>query len=174
LPGYDYTQPGAYFVTICAHERACLFGEVVGGEMHTNRYGYLVHEEWFKTAEIRPNVALRNDEWIVMPNHVHGIIRLTSAPDPVGARRRRAPTAPNSEGFGKPVNGSLPTIVRAFKSITTRRINRERGTPHADVWQANYYEHVVRDESALARLRQYIAENPIRWAMDPENVERSR
>lgn len=86
LKGYDYTQPGAYFITICTHERAHLFGAVVEGEMRLNEWGEIVREEWFKTAQIRPYVTLYPDEFVLMPNHVHGIVWI------VGARRRRAPT----------------------------------------------------------------------------------
>ncbi|MBC7076849.1 MAG: transposase, partial [Synergistales bacterium] len=91
LPGYDYTQPGAYFVTLCTHERAPLFGAVVDGQMVFNTFGKIVREEWFKTAEIRPYLALHDEECVVMPNHIHGIIWIVD--DPVGATRRVAPTS---------------------------------------------------------------------------------
>jgi len=135
LRGYDYTQPGAYFVTICTHERKALFGQVVDGDMVLNEWGWVVGEEWFKTAQIRPYVELFEDEFVVMPNHIHGILWIVD--DGVGARRRRAPTV---EQFGKPVPKSIPTIIRAFKSAVTRRINQMHGTPGARVWQRNYYK----------------------------------
>jgi hypothetical protein len=91
----------------------------------------------------------------------------------VGARRRRAPTLGTTlEQFGRPVPGSIPTIIRAFKSATTRRINEWRGTPGARVWQRNYWEHIVRNEKALERIRRYILTNPARWQMDRENPYR--
>ncbi len=166
LRDYDYAQSGAYFITVCAHQRQCLFGEIVDGKMQINPFGEIVKEEWFKTAVIRPNVTLFDDEFVIMPNHIHGIIWIV---DDVGARRRRAPTL---ERFGKPVSGSIPTIVRAFKSAVTRRINALRGTPGAPVWQRNYYEHVIRNEPALHHIREYIATNPARWAVDRENPNR--
>ena len=167
LKGYDYTQPGAYFVTICTHQRTPLFGQVVDGEMILNAFGEIVREEWFKTAQIRPYVELYDDEFIVMPNHIHGIIRIVADPTAVvGARRRRAPTV---EQFGKPVPGSIPTIVRAFKSAVTKRINQLRGTPGAPVWQRNYYEHIIRTERTLIAIRRYIIENPARWSLDRYN-----
>ena len=122
LKGYDYSLPGAYFLTIGPWDRVCLFGEVAGGEIRLSAFGGMVREEWFKTAEIRPYVDLPRDEFVVMPNHVHGIMWILD--DGVGARRRRAPT---TERFGAPVSGSIPTIVRAFKSASTRRMNEERG-----------------------------------------------
>ncbi len=165
LRGYDYTQPGAYFITIVTHERACLFGNVVNGAMQLNPLGEIVRAEWFKTAELRPSVQLDADEFVVMPNHIHGIIWIV---DDVGARRRRAPTG---EQFGKPVPGSIPTIVRAFKSAATKRINALRGTPGAPVWQRNYYEHVIRNDADLRHIRDYIQTNPARWALDSENPD---
>ncbi len=164
LPEYDYTQPGAYFVTICTYRRACLFGHIAGGVMRLNAFGEIVREEWFRTAQVRPNVELYEPEFVIMPNHIHGIIWITET---VGARRRRAPTV---ERFGRPVPGSLPTIVRAFKSAVTRRINILRGTPGAPVWQRNYWEHVIRNERALNAIRRYILANPARWHLDRYNA----
>ncbi len=175
LRGYDDTQAGAYFVTICTHRRVLLFGQVVDGEMMLNEWGKIVWEEWFKTAQVRPYVELFDDEFVVMPNHIHGIIWIVEMDDPhsVGARRRRAPTtdrrAPTVEQFGKPVPGSIPTIVRAFKSAVTHRINALRGTPGVRVWQRNYFEHIIRNQRALNATRRYIAENPLRWHLDRYN-----
>jgi len=97
LKGCDYTQPGAYFITIVTHERMPLFGEIVNGEMRLNEYGEIVRDEWFQTAVVRPYVVLHPDEFVVMPNHVHGIIWIVGDGDVdivdiVGAQRRRAPT----------------------------------------------------------------------------------
>ncbi len=178
LRGYDYTQPGAYFVTLCTHDRAHLFGDVVDGIMVLNPYGEIVRDEWFKTAEIRPYVRLDETEFVVMPNHVHGIIWIVDDDDVVGARRRRAPKwrrAPTSgpgvtlERFGAPVSGSIPTIVRAFKSAATKRINALRGTPGAPVWQRKYHEHIIHTEDDVNQIRQYIANNPLPWELDREN-----
>jgi len=170
LRGYDYAGPGAYFVTICTHERAPLFGRVVDGEMVLNEYGEIVREEWFKTARVRLYVVLYDDEFVVVPNHIHGIIWIVNTPthDAVGAWRRRAPTcrAHTTEQFGKPVPGSIPTIVRSYKSAVTRRINQMRGTLGAPVWQRNYYEHIIRDERVLNAIRRYIRQNPLRWCLD--------
>jgi len=167
LKGYDYSQPGAYFVTICTHNRACLFGDIINGQMILNNYGEIVDNEWIKTAEIRKNIIL--DEFIVMPNHVHGIIiidndaycRVTVHHDPT---INRAPT--QYECFGKPTSNTIPTIIRSLKSTITKQINIIRNTPNVPVWQRNYYEHVIRNENELNRIRQYIIDNPVKWEND--------
>ena len=164
LKGYDYTQPGAYFVTICTHERAHLFGRVVDGEMVLNAWGEIVRDEWFRTADIRANVELYADEFVVMPNHVHGIIWIVETG--VGATRQVAPTTDRPRG---PVSGSLGAIIGQYKSAVTRRINIQRNTPGGRVWQRNYYEHIIRTQRALHAIRRYIADNPRRWHLDRHN-----
>ena len=166
LKRYDYRQPGAYFVTICAQNRECLFGEIVQQEMRLNDAGRIVEDEWFRTSVVRPNVEL--DAFVVMPNHIHGIICIVN--DGRGTARR----APTMERFGHPIHGSLPTIICAFKSAATKRVNERRGTPGAPVWQRNYYEHVTRNESELNRIREYITGNPARWDEDIDNPAYSR
>jgi len=143
-----------------------LFGEVVDGEMQSNALGKIVREEWFRTAEIRPNVVLYDHEFVVMPNHIHGIIRIVDLPADVGAQRRCAPT--DDERPHVPP-GSLGAIVRAFKSAATKRINVLRKTPGKPVWQRNYYEHIVRNEKTLDAIRRYIVYNPLRWHLDRYN-----
>ncbi len=172
LKGYDYSQVGAYFLTVCAQDRACLFGEVVNGEMRLNEYGQIAHAEWFRAAALRPYVQLFDDEFVVMPNHVHGIIWIVEDNDhgdDVGATRRVAPTPAAPVIPRGPLSGSIGAIVGQFKSAVARRINTLRGTPDMPVWQRNYYEHIIRSEESLLRIRQYIADNPTRWEMDSEN-----
>lgn len=168
LPEYDYTLSGAYFVTICTHNRESLFGRVVDGKMLLNEYGKIVCEEWFRTAEVRRNVELLEGEFVVMPNHVHGIIWIVDAGNGVGAQRRCAPT-PRGITPNNVAPGSLGAIVRAFKSTVTRRINELRNTPGGRVWQRNYYEHIIRTERALNAIRRYIRDNPRRWDLDRYN-----
>jgi putative transposase len=168
LKGYDYTQAGAYFITICTQDRRRLFGEVVNGRMRLNDAGEIVRDEWFRTAALRPYVRLDDDEFVAMPNHIHGIVRIVGDVEVrhhAEERRRRAV----GEQFGKPVPGSVSTIIRAFKSATTRGINALRDTPGGVVWQRNYYEHVIRDEDALHRIQRYIIANPARWTFDRQN-----
>ena len=165
LRGYDYAQPGAYFVTICTHGRECLFGEIVNGEMRLNLYGRIVEECWQTIPHHFDGVKL--DEFVVMPNHVHGILNI------VEQRRGTACRAPTTgtEQFGQPRPHSLPTIIRSFKSAATQRVNQSRGTPGTTVWQRNYYEHVVRGDADLDRIRVYILDNPAKWHEDPNNPE---
>ena len=151
LPSYDYGQPGAYFVTVCTHDRACLFGDVIDGCMALNAHGRIARDEWRRTERLRDNVAL--DAFVVMPNHVHGIVVITGDADGSGdtdgggsTRRRdtarRVPTTGTGRRFGQPRPGTLPTIVGAFKSAATRRIQR------------------------------YIRQNPARWRRDRNHSKR--
>jgi REP element-mobilizing transposase RayT len=162
LRGYDYTQAGAYFVTACAHARECLFGEIVEGEMRLNAYGQIALECWQAILDHCAHVNL--DAFVVMPNHVHGILLLVDD----AAKSLHLST---QERFGKPVAGSLPTIVRLYKAAVTRHINELRNTPGAPVWQRNYYEHIIRDQASLDRIRAYIASNPSRWEPDQVHAD---
>ncbi|MCJ7620538.1 MAG: transposase [Anaerolineae bacterium] len=158
LKGYDYSQPGAYFVTICADRQACLFGEVRDGRMRPNDHGRIAWRCWEDLPRYYPHVRI--DSFVAMPNHVHGIIVLTEIG--VGAGLRPAPT---ESGMGFRPH-ALPEIVRAFKAFSARRINELRNMSGGRVWQRSYYERVVRNEEELNRIRQYIAENPSRWSED--------
>ncbi len=142
LPGYDYTQPGAYFITLVTHDRMPLFGEIVGGEMRLNEYGKIVRAEWFRTAIVRPYVVLYPNEFVVMPNHVHGIIWIVNA-DNVGATRRVAPT---TRPHG-PDSGSIGAIIGQFKSVTTKRINA------CAIRQAHLYGNVIITNTLSATMR---------------------
>jgi putative transposase len=164
LPEYDYSHPNSYFVTICATERRCLFGMIRAGEARLSTAGQVVEEEWLRTAQVRPYVAL--DEFVIMPNHFHGILAIAKAHE--GTARR----APTGQQFGRPIGASLPSIMGAFKSAVARRINLDLGTPGAPVWQRNYYEYVIRDEPARNRIREYIINNPLSWDLDRENPDR--
>ncbi len=163
LKGYDYAQPGAYFITICTQHRACLFGEVVDGEMRLNDYGKIVEFTWHDLVNHISGIML--DAFVVMPNHVHGIVIITDGPGVVGAGSEPAPTTPATAHTAR---HGLPEIVRQFKTFSARRINALRGTPGVSVWQRNYYEHIIRNDEALERIRRYILENPARWMRDRE------
>jgi len=168
LPAYDYTQPGAYFVTVVTHQRQCLFGEIVDGQVLVSSYGEAVGEEWLRSTQIRREMQL--DAFVVMPNHIHGIVIIGET---VGAHGR-APlhrAAPHRAPLPHRAPRSIGSFVAGFKSAVTRRINEMRGTPRLPVWQPNYYEHVIRDEEELNRIRQYIIENPARWEDDVENPD---
>ncbi len=168
LPGYSYATPGAYFITVCACNRGCLFGEVTAGEMRLNECGNIVKEEWLKTGILRPYLAM--DEFVVMPNHVHGIVIIDSN----GSRgiARYAPTETTTSQFGHLSPCSIAAIVRAFKAAATRRVNELRRAPGVPVWQRGYYEHVIRGEDDLNSVREYVRYNPSKWAEDEENPSR--
>ena len=154
-----------YFITVCTRDRDCLFGDVVDGEMRLSPAGEIVRDEWVRSAAMRPRMTL--DTFVVMPNHLHGIISLGNDPEMIKAGHVQR--APASERFGRPTSDSIPTIIRLFKSATTKRINESRSTPAEPVWQRNYHEHVIRSEESLNRIRQYIIDNPLRWEFDLEN-----
>ncbi len=200
LPGYDYAQAGAYFVTICTRGRICVLGDVVDGEVRLSELGVMVNSVWSELPRHYAHVRL--DAWVVMPNHVHGIVLLKPDDDMAGAGLKpRAGLKPAPTGVGvlpsrvsdgsrhRGVDGSilkpkaglkpaptgpkirhgLPEVVRAFKTFSARRVNAVRGGVGTSFWQRNYYEHVIRDEASLDRIRQYIVDNPARWDEDPEN-----
>ena len=178
LKEYDYTQEGAYFVTIVTHKRQPLFGEVRDGEMMLNDLGKIVMDVWNEIPRHFPNVEL--DAFVVMPNHVHGVFMIieeaSHADRIVGAthasplrdhtshRRNISESIPRPNG---PKRGSVGAIVGSFKSAASRRINARRGNA-GPLWQRNYYEHVIRNDD-LTRVRAYIDGNPARWAEDTEN-----
>ena len=163
LPDYDYSQPGAYFVTMCTTDRRCIFGQIIDGKMRLNKNGMVVAEQWVGLPTHHPNLFL--DEFVIMPNHIHGIIRLSGASQTsVGAGFQPAHASPET----KPNHG-LSEIVRGFKTYSSLTINRLQGRSGQGVWQRNYYEHVVRTEDDLDAIRRYIGENPLKWAEDPEN-----
>jgi len=158
LQGYDYSQEGAYYVTIVTYQRDCLFGEVVNGEMVLNEYGKIADECSCAIPDHFPDIEL--GAYVIMPNHVHGIIVITNG-------RGTIYRAPTQEQFQKPVTDSIPTIVRTFKAAVTRRIGREYNA--AGIWQRNYYEHIIRDEKDLQNKTDYIEANPSLWDDDDNN-----
>ncbi|GAB4318728.1 MAG: transposase [Bacteroidales bacterium] len=170
LRGYDYSRAGAYFITLCAQNREHVFGEIVDGKMILNDAGRVVAESWQWLANQYDYVDL--DEWVIMPNHMHGIVLLIDDENGGGGSgrggsgrgsSRTAPTMPMAKR--KPIGG----LVGAFKTVSTKRINQMHGTPGVKIWQRNYYEHIIRNENELNRIRQYIINNPARWATDHEN-----
>jgi putative transposase len=235
LPGFDYASPGAYFVTICVHGGECFLGEVVDGEMRLNAWGQIALEEWLASEEIRHELDL--DAFVVMPNHIHGIVWISArdsveahghgsasvgahgnapshpdvnrAPAHADADRahRRAPlpddapahvdgnAAPSRDTAPVGAHGNAPShpdppshadadrahgraplpnraarslgsFIAGYKAAVTKRINQLRDTPGLPFWQRDYWEHVIRDEESLNRIRAYIESNPARWDQD--------
>ena len=154
LSGYDYSQTGAYFVTICTRDRTYLFGEVQDDAMRLSEAGQIVRETWGSLPERFPTVRL--DAFVVMPNHVHGLLWLAFEP-----RIASLDAAENAV--------TLSDVIRAFKSISAIQVNRMLGRTGVAVWQRSFHDRIVRSEQMLAFIRRYIHENPRRWAMDRYN-----
>ncbi|MCC6563384.1 transposase [Candidatus Uhrbacteria bacterium] len=153
-PGWDYSSPAGYFVTICTHERERLFGEIRDGEMIPNGYGLMVLSVWHALSSHYSCIDL--DEFVVMPNHIHGIVWISRMPNPVGAGLKPAPTA----------RYALPEIIRGLKTFSAHRINRLRGTPGIPVWQRSYHDRIIRNRAELEAFRTYIRNNPSKWLED--------
>ncbi len=167
LQSYDYTQAGAYYVTICTQDRECLFGDIADDSMRLNDVGKMVETAWEALPSRFPSLDL--DAFVVMPNHLHGIIFLVGA--------GLVPARDQGDHKGRPYARMAPTlgdVLGTFKSITTVAYTRgvkQLAWPafRGRIWQRNYYEHIIRDEASLHGIREYITNNPLQWALDREN-----
>jgi REP element-mobilizing transposase RayT len=175
--GYDYSLPGAYFVTLISYGRMCLFGEIKDGELRQSDIGKLVYDCWLGITDHFDNTKL--DEYVIMPNHLHGIIIIL---DPYGKGEASLdkPTIGSAmiSGDASPLQpkgtqpGSIGAIIQNFKSVTTRKVNRLHFEPGYKIWQKNYYERIIRNEGELNATRRYILDNPLNWEQDQENPKR--
>jgi putative transposase len=156
LKEYDYSSPGEYFVTICTKDKHFIFGEIINNEMVLNNYGLIVNHTWNDLINHVADIEL--DSFVIMPNHIHGIIVIID--HLVGAGSEPAPTMKRH---------GIPEIVRQLKTFSARRINEIRKTPRTPVWQRNYYEHIIHNEKELNIIRDYIMNNPAEWSQDEEN-----
>ncbi len=145
LKGYDYAQPGAYFITICTWHRQNLFGEIATNEMYLSNYGKIIQLYWENLPKYHRHLEL--DQFVIMPNHMHGILILTD--NTTYQKRHR-----------------LPEIIRAFKTFSARRVNKIRRLSGVSVWQRGYYEHIIRQEKSLKAIQEYIINNPLSWEKD--------
>ncbi len=168
LNGYDYAQGGAYFVTVCAWRHQFLFGDVVDNEMHLNEIGNIIKACWNEIPYHFANVAL--DAFSAMPNHIHGIVLIVGTEHTAQTQGKNASLPPHGTA-----PNSLGAIIQNFKSVSTRKTNRIQDTPGAPLWQRNYYEHIIRSEDEMRRIRECVLANPARWKHDEENpgLERS-
>jgi REP element-mobilizing transposase RayT len=185
LQGYDYSQAGAYYVTVVTQLRECSFGEIINGEMQSNDAGKMIRAVWESMPQRFPTIEL--GAFIVMPNHFHGIVVVH---ENVGAGLVPAhddtPSTQDVPNWATtrvaPTNNSRPTmgeIIGAFKSITTHEYVKgedELGWPqfYKRLWQRNYYEHIIRDADEWNRIHLYIASNPSAWDADEENPVNAR
>ena len=153
LKGYDYSQPGAYFVTICVRDWECVLGDVVDGEMQMAEYGRVAHNFWAQVPVHFPNVSI--DTFVVMPNHIHAIILIHEPREGGDTPPLRRPT--------------LGQIVAYYKYQTTKQINVIRDNAGTPFWQRSFYDHIIRHPRELDAVRQYIANNPLKWELDRDN-----
>jgi REP element-mobilizing transposase RayT len=156
LQGYDYSNQGAYFVTICTWNRENILGDVFNSVMQLNSFGEIVMKCWQDLPIHYKYIAL--DEVVIMPNHLHGIIWING--DIAGAGFKPAPTN---------IRHGLSEIIRALKTFSSRQMNKNRNTPGTPVWQRNYFDRVIRNEKELHAIREYIINNPLQWSMDENN-----
>lgn len=194
LRGYDYTLAGAYFLTICSRDRDCIFADIEDSVAQLTPVGEVVASCWEAIPSHFPPAAL--DFYIIMPNHLHGIVVIDDRGKPGAEAMKpedtacRVPTDGHAEQFGKPVANSIPTIVRSFKSAVTKSINDDPGTAEAcrafladrlglvppgripSLWQSRYYEHIIRNDRDLDEIRAYITSNPARWVEDSLHPDR--
>ncbi len=181
LKGYDYTQPGMYFITVCTYDFSEMFGIVRDGVVVLNEWGKIVERCWFEIPKHFRHVQL--DEFVIMPNHIHGILMIVddtrwgnACVAPTGDTTVDATTgacvAPTGNtGHGAdvrvgPMPKSVGVMVGSFKSAISKFINRRCGTSGAGIWQRNYYERIVRSDVELRRIREYIVNNPLKWHSD--------
>ena len=168
LSGYDYSQTGVYFVTVCTQDRACLFGSIADDDaLSWTAGGRMVADWWGEIPRKFPGID--TDAFVVMPNHIHGIVVAGNEGAHTGAPLQGAPR----QGTGRQ-RTPLHRVVQWFKTMTTndyiRGVNNMGWHPFdGRLWQRNYFEHVIRNEASLERIRQYITDNPARWALDREN-----
>jgi len=179
LKGYDYTQPGAYFVTIVTHKRDEIFGEITNGRMKYSTLGEIVYQEWFRSAKIRKEIRLFEDEIVIMPNHIHGIVRIMETAGADGVRpnngirpeSKKAPTQQDAHreqdtrrASLQRVPRSLGSFVAGFKAWVTSRAEHELHM--TGIWQRNYHEHIIRNETDFNNIWNYIDTNPLHWQDD--------
>ncbi|NQS97098.1 MAG: transposase [candidate division Zixibacteria bacterium] len=172
LKEYDYSQNGCYFVTICTQDTVPYFSEVVAAEVKLTFVGELVNKYWMEIPEHFPFVVL--DEYIIMPNHLHGIVcicRDEALPRPAsGDETRSRPCKKDFYSIISPKTGSLSVIIGSFKSKCTKVVNQH--FPELKFqWQSRFYEHIIRSEQSLEKIREYIRLNPIKWDTDEINPE---
>jgi putative transposase len=172
LPGRDYSRPGPYSVTICTHNKVCILGDIFKEKMYLNQLGKLVEEHWREIPDHLPYVKLL--EYKVMPNHLHGVIIIKKEGRGVGldTASRVATQLSQHEAFGKPTVGTLPTIIRSFKSGVSYEVNNLFKDSFSPLWQRGYHERVIRNKAELLAIIKYIRDNPKNWDKDPHNIHR--
>jgi len=168
LEGYDYSQEGAYFVTICTYERVHLFGDIVNGGMQLSDVGKIAYDLWTTIPDHHPHIVL--DAYVVMPNHMHGILFIVDQPNKqrsnVGTMRASsAATLPQMHSKGAH-SGSLGAVIGSYKSAVVRSVNKQIGLLAPMIWQSRFHDHIIRNDENLNYIREYVYTNPSRWSED--------
>lgn len=163
LRGWDYRNPGYYFVTICTKNRELRFGRIMNSEMHFSPIGEIAAQCWREIPDHQTGIEL--DEFVIMPNHVHGIVIICN---PVGMLHATSLPGKSIMSEISPKAGSLGVIICSYKSAVTRSAGLAGFREFA--WQSRYYDHIIRDENSFHRIRQYIVTNPAKWELDRENL----
>jgi REP element-mobilizing transposase RayT len=158
-PHYNYSQPGAYFVTFCSNNGQPIFGQIENQTMCLNPLGEIADRGWYEIAKRHPEIEI--DTFVVMPNHIHVLLWLHCVPQ---AAERIEPE--EVRRFGRPITGSISTLIGAYKGSVTQKARRARLILDGPLWQRNFHDHIVRNESELERIRGYINNNPTRWLED--------
>lgn len=153
-PHYDYTETGAYFITICAHKGISIFGRIVDTTMQLNPLGHIAHQAWLDLPSRHPHIGV--EPFVIMPNHVHALVWILTEIVTKGSARE----------YGKPIAGSISTVVNAYKVSVTKLAISAGLIPGPPLWQRNFYDRIVRDERELANIQEYIRTNPARWLGD--------
>src|SRR5580704_9630195 len=161
LQAHDYSQPAAYFLTICTDQKRCRLGRINDGQVTLTPAGHIVRQSWHDLSTRFPHVI--QDVFVIMPNHIHAILFVGAGLAPPGVNTSTASSAAPKV--------SLSGIIGAFKSISTINTNRLSQTPGDLLWQRSYYEHIIRDAEDMKKVQRYILENPLRWELDPENTK---
>jgi len=172
LRGYDYSKPGAYYVTICTLDKKCYFGKIQSGNIKLTPVGSIVKQYWFEIQNHFDKVKCKLDKFVVMPNHVHGILILANTKN-VGFQYieplRRDVASRQTNKYQRVIPRSIGSIIRCYKAAVTRWCNR-MGYKYFH-WQRGFYDHVIRDDRDLNRIRDYIINNPLKWHLDKCNPD---
>ncbi|BBO15900.1 conserved hypothetical protein [Candidatus Brocadia pituitae] len=169
LKDYDYSRAGAYFITICTYNRECILGNVTGGEMILNQFGKIVLECWNSLTGRYANIEL--DKIVVMPNHIHGIIKIIDGVGAIHELPLQGKDCTNQKIERRRM--LIPKVVGYFKMNAAKQGNIARNATGIPFWQYNYYEHIIRNVDKLNKIREYIQNNPLKWHLDRENPERT-
>ena len=166
MSGYDYSQDNLYFVTSCVENRVCCFGEIISQKMILNEYGKIAEKQWHWLCEQYPYVQLH--EFVVMPNHIHGIIEINCSIVDVGTGRDLSLHQQN-DPFTQIKIKSLSELMGAFKTTTSKQIHLIGNKSFA--WQRSFHDHIIRDEKSFNRISNYISHNPSKWELDQFHVK---